>query len=304
MTPETVDKASHWLIDLFTREKIKEFKIHFIGGEPMISFNSIIQTIDTITPLLPEGTKPNAESGWLTFTNGDLLTIYKLEELRKRHVRVSLNPTYDSLEGVEKKIKLIKSICSGTSLAIALDWKNLKRLPDLTRLAIKYHCHMRINRLYHGGSLPGYVSGYKRQMKEMFELLLQSNWIMWPNFIMESFYPTWKGEKNPYSCGKWFFTIEPDGSIRSCNADLETVAGHIDTCKSLSDIKFHQRWSAKNLPECQGCEWITWCQGGCPFTRKITYGTYNQKSPFCEAFKELFPMLMELTKRWEARRQI
>jgi radical SAM protein with 4Fe4S-binding SPASM domain len=208
-----------------------------------------------------------------------------------------LNPTYESLEEVERRIKFIKETCGGCHLAIVLNEINLFRLEDLTKLAIKYHSQMRINRLYNGGNIPGYVEEYKNQMSKMFDLLLEAEWAMWPNWIMESTYPTWDGPKNPYSCGKWFAVIDVDGTIRSCNPDYSTVIGHISTSR-WDDLKFPQRWSAKNLPECQGCKWVLWCQGGCPYTRKLTWGTYDRKTPFCSAFKELFPKLEMLKNKW------
>lgn len=285
-----------WIANILEEERVKQFKIHFIGGEPLYSFKAMKLIYQNVMTMKPKECLPNSEAGWLTFTNGDLLTFDILNDIKKMKMRVLLNPTYDSLDGVEEKIKMVKSICGGCALAIALDELNLSRLTQLTELAIKHNCHMRTNRLYNGGTISGYVDEYEKQMKKMFDLLLKAENPMWPNFIMESTYPTWKGQKNCYSCGKWFLTIDPDGTIRSCNADLDTKVGHILINRNWSSIKFRQRWSAKNLPECQDCEWITWCQGGCPYTRKLAYGTYEHKSPFCSAFKNLFPMLMELTK--------
>ena len=113
---------------------------------------------------------------------------------------------------------------------------------------------------------------------------------------MESTTPTWDGEKNPNFCGKCFVAINHNGKIRSCNGDMSTEIGDIET--PFKELCFSHRWSAKNLSECNGCEWIIWCQGGCPLTRKLAYGTYEYRSPFCSAFKELFPRLMKLKERW------
>jgi radical SAM protein with 4Fe4S-binding SPASM domain len=136
-------------------------------------------------------------------------------------------------------------------------------------------------------------------MHKVFDSLLKAEVPMWPNWIMESTYPTWEGPKNPYSCGRWLIVVDTDGGLRSCNPDSETVVGHIDTIQNWKEIKPPQRWSAKNLEECQGCQWVTICQGGCPYSRKLTYGTYNQKTPFCSAFKTLFPRLLELNEKWK-----
>jgi len=301
MGPSTSGAVILWLCNLLKTENVKMLKVLFLGGEPLTKTGMILQMIDGINFYKPELTKPHPDGEFLIFTNGDRLNPLILDEFKKRKVRVVLNPCHDPIEKIESKINLNKAYMGGCSLAIALDEFNLARLPELTELAIRQKSHIRTNRLYHGGVIPGYIEKYKESMTKMFRLLLLSDWVMWPNFIMESTYPTWEGPKNPNACGRWLLIVDPDGGIRSCNADMETKIGSIYTHKKMADFEFSHRWSAKTLPECQGCEWITWCQGGCPYTRKLTYGTYEKRSPFCEPFKELFPLLFELKSRWKSR---
>ena len=293
MSSEIGQKLLTWIHDLCAAEQVKLFKAHFLGGEPLENWPVLLQLLDGLVdlPAHPDGK-------FVLFTNGDLLTVEKLKELRARHVKIMLNPTTDSLAVVDNKMTMIKSHCGGVSLAVVADTVNLPRLVDLTKLAIKYHGHIRINRLYHGGTIPGYVDAFQNQMSLVLDTILEAERPMWPNFIMESTYPLWNSPKNCYSCGRWLLVIDPDGTIRSCNADMDTIIGHIDTHKRASDFKFMQRWSAKQLPECQDCQWVGWCQGGCPFTRKLAYGTYLQRTPFCRAFKELFPKLKLIRDRW------
>jgi len=298
MSFDMAERVGKWIADMYKREEVIENRVHILGGEPTLNINSTFALIDTIEKYKPSHTVSPQEGTYVLFTNGDFVLSY-LSELRKRKVKVLLNPTTSSLSTIEKRCLEIKEVCGGCSLAIVLDELNMSRLPKLTELAVTHHFHMRVNRLYHGGTIPGYVEEYRTQMRKMFNILLASDWVMWPNFIMESTYPTWSSPKNPNACGRWFIAIDPDGTVRTCNADPDTTVGSIDTIMRMSDVKFSHRWSAKNLPECQECEWITWCQGGCPFTRKLTYGTYDKRSPFCSVFKELFPMLMELKEKWE-----
>ena len=292
------EKIGLWICNLLRNGNTPEFRIHFLGGEPLLNRNPMLNIIDTINAYKPGPSIPASEGGFVVFTNGDFLSITTLKMLKKRNVKILLNPTHDSFCTIEDKISRIKKVCHGCSLAIVLDEFNMSRLPQLTKLAVQNGCHMRVNRLYHGGTIPGYVDEYERQMTKMFEILLDAEKPMWPNFIMESTTVTWPGPKNPNACGRWFLVIDPDGSIRSCNADMDTVVGHISTHHKMSDFIFSQRWSAKNLQECQDCEFITWCQGGCPFTRKLMWNTYSKATPFCSAFKELFPMLFDLKKKW------
>jgi len=312
MTPQVADDLSTWVASIAIENNIKDLYIWLLGGEPTNNIDVAIRFTKSLTEKLPGyqdlfyGYKnlgvcsPNRRSlQRMLFTNGDLLTASMLKELKKEHIRIVLNPTYDTLKDFEDKLLFVKNTCGGCRIAIALNDINMARLSELTKLAIKHNSHMRINRLYHGGTIPGYVEEYTKQMSRMFDLLLEAEHPMWPNWIMESTYPQWKGQKNPYTCGRRFAAIDTEGTIRGCNPDMDTKIGTIYTHKHWSDLKFRQRWSAKNLPECQGCKFITICQGGCPFTRKLKWNTYNKATPFCSAFKILFPKLMELTKKWE-----
>ncbi len=297
-------KVINWLTRIYINDKVKSFKIHFLGGEPFLNFEVLCYIMENIKEFKPEFTKPHPDGEFVVFTNGDYLEDGKLRRLKFLNAKIALNPCNDSLNEIEEKVIKIKDIMHGCSLAIVLDDVNLNRLGELTELALKHRCHIRTNRLYHGGTIPGYVERYQVAMTTMFDKLLKSEWIMWPNFIMESTYPLWEGPKNCHACGRWLLVVDVDGTIRSCNADLSTVCGHINTHTSINDFHMLHRWSSKGLKECEGCRWANGglCQGGCPFTRKLTYGTYNKKTPFCLAFKELFPKLIELKEKYVDKR--
>lgn len=298
MTEIMAVKTALWIAEVCRNEKVEAYRCHILGGEPLENPDVLFSLLNALEEFIPRTTKGAWEGKYVLFTNGDLLAYHELSLLKKYHVKIMLNPTTDSLQRVEEKMNIIKSYCGGVSLAVVADDTNLPRLPKLAKLAVRFGGHVRINRLYDGGKDPRYVEEFRKQMHKVFDILLAAEKPMWPNFIMESTYVTWPAPKNPNACGRWLLVFDPNGNIRSCNADMETVMGNIET-HTMSNLHFTHRWSAKNLPECQGCEWITWCQGGCPFTRKLTYGTYTKKTPFCEAYKTLFPRLMELKAKWE-----
>jgi radical SAM protein with 4Fe4S-binding SPASM domain len=305
MSRKTTGDVAKWIVNICKEENVEHLHVSLAGGEPTNNIDNVFYLQDVLKSGL-SGYKPGGplwpvKDKTINFhlhTNGDLLTDEMLREIGSRRISIKLNPVYDSLEEIENKIIKIQKTCKWMTLALALNDVNLPRFPELTKLAIKYKAHLRTNRLYNGGCIPGYVDEYTIQMHKMFDLLLESEWTMYPNWIMESTFPTWEGPKNCYSCGKWWAVIDTDGTIRGCNPDYDTKVGLIYTHLHWKDLKFPQRWSAKNLPECQGCEWITWCQGGCPYTRKLAYGTYDKRTPFCSAFKQLFPKLMLLKDKW------
>jgi uncharacterized protein len=298
MSPQVALDSANWIVDICKEENVKSLRVNFLGGEPFIAIDTVFFFINALQARLPEHVKAYLDGQFLVFTNGDYLSEDVLKECKKHQIYIMLNPTYDNLDIVEKKIEYIKYFCHGCSLAVVLDEMNLPRIVDLTKLIIKHNGHIRINRLYNGGKDPEYVKEYGRQMDKVLDLILTAPKPMWPNWIIESTYPTWQSPKNCYSCGKWLAVIDPDGTLRSCNADLDTKIGSIYTHKHWKELKMHQRWSAKNILECQGCEWITLCQAGCPYTRKLAYGTYDKKTPFCNEFKKLFPKLIKIKDRY------
>jgi len=257
-----------------------------LGGETLLNVEPVYQILDA----LGERCYKN-----LLYTNGDSLTYDILKSLKDRKVKIVLNPTYDSLSTVKDKISLVKEVCGGASLSVALTAYNMSRLPELVRLAIKHNIHIRMNRLYEGGSDKSYLDEYKQQMVRALGLLLRAV-PMWPNYIVDCIYVTWIGSENPYLCGKDIVTIDVDGTIRSCIADKTSRIGSIFT---ENNFKYPQRHDASNYEECQSCKWLLWCQGGCPYTSKVITGLYGiTKTPFCSAYKAIFPILFELTRRW------
>jgi len=291
-----VRSVASWIRGVCKGQGVKEAKIQFLGGEPLTNLPILLSLMEALDDL------PGHPDGkFITYTNGSLLTESVMGDLKAYHTKVMLNPTHNNLVWVLEKASTIKRMMGGVSLSVVADATNLPRLAALTAIMCRLKGAIRINRLYDGASIPGYIDEYKKQMHRVFDIVLESDYVMYPNFILESTYPLWPDDRNPHSCGRWLVIIDPNGNIRSCNPDMSTVVGNVHTT-AWEDIKFHQRWSAKGLPECQGCEWSVggWCQGGCPYTRKLTFGSYGHKTPFCEAFKELFPRLKELKDKWIA----
>jgi radical SAM protein with 4Fe4S-binding SPASM domain len=312
MSIKTADDVAKWLVNLAKVEEAELFSFPILGGEPLMNADVLFHLIATLQRDLPKHLKnvrartgasgvnvKNEDRLFILFTNGDYLTEENLRRIEAHRLLAYINPTDDNLISVEEKVKKLKAVCGHCNLAITLNKKNMPRLPELVDIAIRNGGVTRISRMYDGGRDPNYVKEYGRQMHKVFDMLLAAPVPMHPNWIVESTWVTWDKPSNPNGCGKWSIHMGPDGVIRSCNADYSTKIGSIYTHSRLSDFKFTHRWSAKNLPECQGCEFITFCQGGCPYSRKLTYGTYDKRTPFCEELKTLYPRVLELAKKWK-----
>jgi radical SAM protein with 4Fe4S-binding SPASM domain len=305
MSKETVGEVVKWAKGICEEEKVKYLKLIFLGGEPLNNIDNLLLMVDLFNKHLPQLQDPFWDTKYMLSTNGDLITDSILRELKSRRIWVSLNPSNSSMGDLEDKILKVKEVNGGCALLTVLNDANLPRAVDLAKLAVRHACFIRMNRMFQGSSDPEYIREYGSQLGKMMDIFLAAKRVAWPNWMVDSTMPVRFADiysqttRNCYSCGEWLFTIDWDGMIRSCNADPDTVIGYIRTHKHRKDFKFPHRWSAANLPECQGCKWIVLCQGGCPYCRKVAYGTYDKKTPFCEVHRDIWPKLMELTERWK-----
>ena len=137
MSVRLAERVGIWITDMLRDRNTPFFKVTFIGGEPTLNFEAMMTIINTVVERKPVQAELAPRSGFHIFTNGDYFTTDMLNTLKKYHVYILLNPTYDSLEGIENKMKFITETRQGCSLAVALDDQNLERLPELAKLCLK-----------------------------------------------------------------------------------------------------------------------------------------------------------------------
>ena len=290
-----VGKATH-------DARVKNFRCHFLGGEPFINLNSVFTIIEIIDNNY--NIPASSDGKYVIFTNGDYLTDQNLRELKNRKVLIYLHCLEDlPINELEKRILLVKNIHHGCALSIVIDESPLDRFREIIKLAIKHKCHPRMNALYKVN--PEYVSEYKKIYREKIRLALDliynSDFVVYPNFLQSDLYITWdKIGVNPHFCGKCFYVIDSVGKIRTCTIpdDSNRTEYSVYNCTTWKDINFVHKHKVDN-DDCYSCKWVTWCQGGCPVRRKIAK---VEKTYLCDIYKETFPIMFELKNRWENRR--
>lgn len=297
MTKATALKVANWVGNYCYSENVQNFRCHFLGGEPFLNLPVVFDLIDNIEDNYKI---TGADEGkYVIFTNGDFLNSTVLREIKRRRIFVYLHCMNElAVSELERRILLVKYFCGGCSLSIVIDDSPIDKFIDIVKLAIKYKCHLRMNALYEVG--PDYVNEYSKIYKEKvstaLDLLIQSGWAIYPNFLQSELFITWdKIGINPHFCGKCFYVINTRGELRSCTIK-NTYMGTVDD--NYKELVFYQRHTAKNIEECKNCEWVTWCQGGCPVRRKIATGSFNNKIYLCDTYKELFPKMFVLRDRW------
>ena len=70
-------KTAQWITNIYCKENVKEFRVHFLGGEPFLNLPAVFTIINEINQNKPKTTKPagyKGREGFVIFTNGDYIT--------------------------------------------------------------------------------------------------------------------------------------------------------------------------------------------------------------------------------------
>jgi uncharacterized protein len=134
----------------------------------------------------------------------------------------------------------------------------------------------------------------------------------------ESVFYTYNGMQSPActmnkECGT-YVVVEHDGNLYSCDFFVEPKwelgnVMHNQIIDMFNSEKQKQFGAAKNmLPgECNRCDWLTKCYGGCPKDR-INKPQNNNKSYLCLAYKMFFehadPVLKQMAIEWREQQGI
>ena len=105
-----------------------------------------------------------------------------------------------------------------------------------------------------------------------------------------------------HSCGYNYFAIDPNGDVRKCIIRSDVVNNINNKNFSIDKVVEDNSWpkyTYKGIEECEKCEYRFLCGGGCPSHKISAYGTSKTISPYCEANKEIIPLLIKLKEMEE-----
>lgn len=103
------------------------------------------------------------------------------------------------------------------------------------------------------------------------------------------------------NCGIGYnsLTVGHDGSVSICQYEMEVSLGNVlesDAIRLVTDQKHYDLDGTRvnQVPGCRDCEWRYTCGGGCPLLTKQHFGEMRRSSPYCEVYKTILPVLVEL----------
>ncbi len=94
-------------------------------------------------------------------------------------------------------------------------------------------------------------------------------------------------------------TVSTSGNASICQYELDVSLGSIMDNDSIGLMKNQNRYDldksqVDRVPGCKNCKWRYTCGGGCPLLTERHFRTMGHTSPYCEVYKAILPVLIEL----------
>ena len=286
------------------------------GGEPMLwgldKFKHIFLLLDNTYPDIKfqHSIQTNLlllDKDWI-----DFFLHYKI------HVSTSLDGTkliHDSnrlykdgngsFENVLANIKLANRYGMRIGVITVVSSRNVDHLPEIYEffkregIGFKLNPLLMIGEAVKNNSLAITVKAYAEAIKELFDIWIKekstipiTNFIEIASNLATGFTSVCVFSQN---CQRSFTTIEPNGDITPCDrlcGNASYIFGNVMTdnlsdCVEQKKILFEERYLELEKTECSGCSFFDICRGGCP-ADAIQYRSIANKTPFCEANREIF----------------
>jgi radical SAM protein with 4Fe4S-binding SPASM domain len=296
MSDSDYERLCDFVCESYNESNIKVANISFLGGEPLLRTDRIKQMMDRVYQRTP---------GILAtiFTNGDLIDQVNWDDVKDLQTW-NLHITDLALEEIERRMKVINknSTSINQTIVATLDFFNLSRIEEVTKFGMENNYRLRYYRNIYEGNNERYKEEFLKKGHAILDILENykaAGYTVHTTFLFDTLVPRWKlTDHSPYHCGKRLMAIMPDGSISPCIRNHEYKVGTIydnDLLKKIKVSCFEMNYRREDIPaECKVCIVRDTCQGGCPNDRKIAYGTFGGKSPFCKIHKELILRMREL----------
>jgi len=293
-----------------------EVVIKLAGGEPALRWNEGKTLIDWATTYFVDSA-PRVR--FHIITNGTLLPLSLIEYISsgKVNISISLDGTEKwhnkqrryingsgSFRDVDRNINKLLSVGVHPYILTTVTKNNVCGITKLAEYCIQRDLSFRFSFYREVPNSPDDLKNDNLQLTR--ELLRCYEW-MGSNLPNRSLYQFHKfGDMNLKipkirGCGIGVngLTLTSDGKVCICQYEMSNPLGNALKNNVIQLITDQNHYSlAENrieqIPVCQDCKWRFVCGGGCPFLTKRHYGSFKHPSPYCEVYKSVLPILVEL----------
>ena len=303
MDDKTFNRMLTFLSDLYHTHNWGYSAYVFLGGEPLIEYDRIVK-------LAEYNKKNNMKNIWIALqSNFDLIDDIDFTKLNTPTL-VDFNVNTLPIEEIDRRCRILKefNFIYDIELHMTCFEENFDRIPAITEYAIKNGFRTVVYRNQFKGNDQKYKEYYKKVLHNYFDVIerlkKECYFINVRKNLFDSYFATPTNIGLFHICGRRHLNIYPDGELGGgCVRAIETRIGYNiesqlkDVLEGIKMYDFlHALKSDNTHHECKTCPVRFTCHGGCPYDKMLTYGknTSENKNPWCEVYKEIFPRLLKL----------
>lgn len=292
--------------------------ITFYGGEPLLNFDIIKYFMQEVERIKSVAYWPS-DVKYAIITNGSLLTKEHIAFLRRNGIALSISYDVDenshanrtdkvglsTYDIVRNNIQLCIDEEMPYSLSITISENTIRNRESVLREIMKLRpLTIAFNMLIPNKHLTPSNTYYEDAtdfMIECFKQLRETG--VYEDRMMRKVQAFIDNKLYLYDCcasGGNQYVITPDGKIGICHGYLNNrkyfSASVFDKgfdFRNSEDFSFWKRRSPLFMPECQNCEGLGICGGGCPYAADILHGSiYALDNRFCTHTKKVLQWMI------------
>lgn len=281
-------------------------KLKYAGGEPTLNFSLVLKLHAHARQLADSS---GLELREVLLSNGVVLTDAMLDTLRDAQIRLMLsldgigavNDTQRrSVDGRGSYARIAQTIDRAQArgiiphLSITVTTQNVHHLAETVAFALERDLPFNLNfaRDQHVSS-----TALIRGVHAAFTVI-EAN--LPRHSLLGMLDRARFDQPHAYPCGvgQTYVVIDHRGRVARCQMNLTRAVGDVWHDDPLTVVQ-NARGDFANVPveqkeKCRDCTWKYWCAGGCPLLAARSAGRSNAPSPYCEAYKVLYPELVRL----------
>jgi uncharacterized protein len=316
MDEETALRAVDAIFRSARQGEYRRVKIKYAGGEASLEMSRVFALHDYAAL---QAQDYDIQLQGVLLSNGVLLTQRMIEQLKARHISVSISldgigSYHDAqrpfLHGQGSFVYVDRSI--GRLLAnelvphisVTISQQNLVGLPDLLTYILQKNLPFALS-FYRDND---YAMEYERlffEEQQMIDAMRQAFRAIEAHLPQRSLLGGILDLANlqalhRQACGVGinYLVIDQYGGVSKCHAAQQQRVTTISASNPLQvlqqDREGIQNLAVEEKEVCRDCTWRYWCGGGCPLLTYRVAGRYDVKSPNCRIYQALFPDVLRL----------
>ena len=301
------------ITDTLEKYNYKKIKIKLAGGEPLLNWSFIVESVLLIRRNFSEDI-----CEIIILTNATLLDEKKACFIKENKLKImvsldGLEHQHDkqrkyangmgSFKKVEKALDIIEKFEIPVDISITVTGKTASGLADLVGYLLDRELFFGIN-FYRENTLSSSTINLKLEGHSIIEGILDSYKVIegkLPNYNLLTSLADRANLSSAHEktckAGSDYLVFDPKGRVSQCQMQLDKTVTSFKAENPIIAIRTDPaliNLSVNDKEICKTCSWKHWCAGGCPVETYRATGRYDINSPNCEIYKSIFPEVIKL----------